>query len=131
MLFIAPMDIAGFAEWLQSELDNRGMSQADLSRSSGLSRAQVSRILRMKAPAGEKACAGIAQALNIPEELVRQKADLFRAFPPGMTDIRVDVLTTEVSTILLALPKDEREMVRDIARIFYRRHKRRTKNTNP
>ena len=109
-----------FAAWLREEMDNAGMSQADLVRASHLSTAQISRIMNMQSPPGKKALEGIARALNIPVELVYQKANIFKAsFSPNA---QVDVLATEIYTIFSRLPEREKILLRDIARLYYKKY---------
>jgi transcriptional regulator with XRE-family HTH domain len=115
------MDTIGFSEWLQIEMDRQGLSQSDLVRSSGLSNAHISRILSMQSSAGPRALEAIAKGLRLPPELVYQKARLLET---PITDASIDILATEVSTILLKLPQPDREIILDLARILYARQKR-------
>jgi transcriptional regulator with XRE-family HTH domain len=65
-----------FGEWLKSELEKRKISQKELADLSGITPAQISRIISGTRGAGEQALVAIARALRIPPELVFQKAGL-------------------------------------------------------
>jgi transcriptional regulator with XRE-family HTH domain len=113
------MDIYKFSNWLTEEMGRQKLSQADLSRSSGLSVAQISRIVNNRSEPSKDALIAIARGLRLPIEIVFQKANIFSAnLPP---DARVDPTTTELATIALSLGKDQRELLLDIARLMYQR----------
>jgi len=63
-----------FASWLQAELDRRGWSQADLARASGLSPAQIARLLSGARGIGNEGLAKIANALKMRPETVMRAA---------------------------------------------------------
>lgn len=65
-----------FADWLQEEMDGRELSQADLVRLSGISNAQVSRIVRGERLPGTEALVGIARALKLPPTQVFRVAGI-------------------------------------------------------
>ncbi len=65
-----------FVGWLRAELEERGMSQADLVRASGLSPAAVSRIITGTRAPGLAACKGIARALKLPTDIIYKHAGL-------------------------------------------------------
>jgi len=71
-----------FGEWLEQELENREWSRADLSRVSGVSEAQLSRIVNQSRNPGPDAATAIALALGIDPVIVFRKAELL---PPGPT----------------------------------------------
>ena len=75
-----------FSGWLQEELKKRGMSQADLSRKSGLSTAAVSRIMGGSRGVGAEACTAIARALKLPPETVFRQAGLLPWEPEEPVD---------------------------------------------
>lgn len=68
-----------FGDWLQNEMDSRDMSQADLSRSSGLTTAGVAYLVNGKRNPGQDACIKIAHALRLPPETVFQAAGILPA----------------------------------------------------
>lgn len=75
------MDIAGFSKWLQLQLDERGWSQADLSKQSGISAPQIARLMNGTRGIGPEACTAIAKALRIPPESVYRAAGLLPQVP--------------------------------------------------
>ena len=70
------MAIQKFTIWLNKELTQKGWSQADLARHSGLSTAAISRIMNGTRNAGPELCQAIARALHLPPEVVYRKAGL-------------------------------------------------------
>ncbi len=75
------MSKADFAEWLREELRNRDWSQSDLSRRSGVSTAQITRVLSGERGIGEATCKSLARALHLPPEEVFRKAGLLPPKP--------------------------------------------------
>lgn len=65
-----------FPEWLQSELDKRRWSQADLAYSAGISRAVVNKLLNRKTYPQPDTLQAIARALKVPVETVYRAAGL-------------------------------------------------------
>jgi transcriptional regulator with XRE-family HTH domain len=63
-----------FSNWLVKQLDEREWTQADLSKRSGVTTSQISRILSGTRGIGIDACLAIARAFHIPEERVFRKA---------------------------------------------------------
>lgn len=62
-----------FQDWLISELQNRGWSQAELARRANVSRAAISNVLSSNRNPGPELCEAIALAMHIqPEEVFRQ-----------------------------------------------------------
>jgi transcriptional regulator with XRE-family HTH domain len=72
MIFL--METITFSEWLTSELQTRKMSQTELAKKSGVTPAQISRILSGQRGAESKTLYAIATALKIPPEEVFQMA---------------------------------------------------------
>jgi transcriptional regulator with XRE-family HTH domain len=70
------MDKTKFSEWLRLELGKRTWSQAELARRSGISAAQITRILSGERGIGEEALSAIASALRLPTEEVYRAAGL-------------------------------------------------------
>jgi transcriptional regulator with XRE-family HTH domain len=69
-----------FSDWLLNELQSREMSQADLARLSGVTTAQISRIISGGRKPGDVALNGIARAFKMPPEKIFELAGLL---PPG------------------------------------------------
>ena len=68
-----------FPDWLQSELDKRRWSQADLAYSAGISRAVVNKLLNRKTYPQPDTLQAIARAFKIPIETVYRAAGLLPA----------------------------------------------------
>lgn len=77
------MDKIEFPQWLRQELEKREWSQVDLSRKTGISNAQVTRILSGERGFGVEALVAISNALNISPITIIRKAGLL---PPGPDD---------------------------------------------
>ncbi len=69
-----------FSEWLQKELREKGMSQADLSKASGLSRSIISKVINQNSWPTPDTIKAIAKGLRLPEATVFQAAGLL---PPA------------------------------------------------
>lgn len=68
-----------FAQWLLTEMQTRRMSQAELARKSGLSRAMISRTLSQQSFPSWEACISIARGLDLPPENVLRAAGMLPA----------------------------------------------------
>jgi transcriptional regulator with XRE-family HTH domain len=79
-----------FPDWLQSELDKRRWSQADLAYSAGISRAVVNKLLNRKTYPQPDTLQAIARAFKIPVETVYRAAGLL----PQETE--TDAFTAEI-----------------------------------
>jgi len=75
MIRIFYMDV-DFSEWLQNILIEKQMTQAELARKSGLSTAQISRLIAKRSFPGPDGCKAIASAFGLPEVQVFQAAGL-------------------------------------------------------
>jgi transcriptional regulator with XRE-family HTH domain len=69
-----------FAEWLNNEMKTRNMNQVELAQKSGVTTAQISRILSGQRGAEGKTLVAIAKGLRLPAEQVFRKAGLL---PPA------------------------------------------------
>ena len=69
-------NIIDFADWLEEELQERGMKPIDLSRAAGIDSGSLSRILSKQRGAGPETCQAIAHALRLPVEEVYRRAGL-------------------------------------------------------
>ena len=68
-----------FGEWLLKELKERGMSQTELSQSSGLSQGTISNIISGRRGRGLDSLQAIARALRLPPETVYREAGVLPA----------------------------------------------------
>lgn len=75
----------GFGAWLVEELDQRELSQSDLSRLSGLSQGTISNIISGTRGRGTDSLAAIAKALKLPVEQIYRRAGLLPA-PKGLSE---------------------------------------------
>jgi len=65
-----------FPNWLLTELENRGWSQAKLAKIAGVSRTAISDAISEKNPPGFEVCIAIAKAFKLPPEEVMRIAKL-------------------------------------------------------
>ena len=65
-----------FVEFVNSEMQSREWSRADLSRKSGIAAPQITRVLNREQDPGELFCKGIARAFNVPEEDIFRRAGI-------------------------------------------------------
>jgi len=108
---------ADFGVWLQGQLDNRGWNQARLSRKSGISPAQIARVINNVRDPGHEFCRAIAKALDLPEELVFRQAGLLS--PEGKKENPPN-LAEWVHIFIQANPERREEML-ELARFFSRK----------
>ena len=69
-----------FADWLLGEIRERNMSQSDLARASGVTRAAISDVVNGRRMPGKVLLNGVARALSIPPEQVFRVAGIL---PPS------------------------------------------------
>lgn len=77
-----------FLDWLNQEMNQRGMGVTELGRRAGVSHAAISHIISGKNKPSSQVCTGIAKAFNIPAEEVHRRAGLLSALPEEDTTIR-------------------------------------------
>ena len=71
-----PMAYTSFASWLEEQLKEQGISQAELARRAGVTRGAINNILQGERGPGIDLAKGIAKALSIPPEQVMRAAGL-------------------------------------------------------
>lgn len=96
-----------FTDWLQAELDRRSWDAAKLARLSGITAAQLSKILLGLQKPGIKTCTLIAKAFDIPDVVVLRKANILPSDPKS----RVDELDIKILFILKDMPRELKEEV--------------------
>jgi transcriptional regulator with XRE-family HTH domain len=69
-----PADELDLVDFLNKDMKNKGVTAADVTRRTGLSPSQISKILNRESPAGVKALDCFAVALNLPKETLYQIA---------------------------------------------------------
>lgn len=99
------METITFAEWLAHELAEREMSQVDLANKSGVTTAQISRILSNQRGAESKTIVAIAKALDIPAVQVFREIGIL---PP---DPNIDKTMETMLHEIAKLPKDDQREV--------------------
>jgi transcriptional regulator with XRE-family HTH domain len=105
-------------EWLDNLLEERGLKPADLARKSGLDPAVISNIRNGKRNTGVDVANKIADALNLPYDVVYRAAGIL---PPGSDG---DDLDQKILKELEDLPADEKQGVIDYIRFVIKRHKK-------
>ena len=97
-----------FTEWLHQQLEKRGMSQADLARKSGLSRARISQVL-----SGDTLTAdfviSVARALKTPIVPILELADIIPRQPRPE-----DPEAKRLLDAWARFPEDERRVLLDV-----------------
>ena len=107
-----------FLAWLDAELSRRGWNDFQLSRHAGISHSALSRARRGALPSWE-VCGALAQALNVPAELVFRKAGLL---PEGPDD---PVSFEHWRFVLEQLSEEDRDELLEIARLKLERQSQR------
>lgn len=97
------MSDGDFASWLWDELKKRGWDQRQLVQRSGVSQAQISRIVNNMRKPGPESVRRIARALQVPEETA------FRA--AGIMGNRPEPLDPDLATMIRDLSPADRELV--------------------
>lgn len=98
-----------FNDWLLSQLEERGWSQADLARSANITRAAVSRYMQGRTP-NEEALRKIARAFRLPPEDVFRQAGIL---PPVTVE---DAQLKELAYLATQLPDQELDDLIEYAR---------------
>jgi transcriptional regulator with XRE-family HTH domain len=68
-----------FSEWLQAEMNKRGLSQSDLARAADLNRAVINKLLNGKSHPQPATLEAISRALKLPIETTYRAAGLLPA----------------------------------------------------
>lgn len=78
-----PMVNFGFSYWLREEMQKREWTQADLMRHSGMSNAQISRVLNESREPGNDFLRAIARAFKVSPEIVFRAAGVLPELKKG------------------------------------------------
>ena len=97
--------------YLLNEMEKRNWKPADLAKRAGVDSGLLSRILNGERNAGPDTCTSIAQALNVPPEVVFRKAGILPSKPNRNT------FMDELEFIFNSLPDNDREEILEIARM--------------
>jgi transcriptional regulator with XRE-family HTH domain len=74
-------DRIDFSQWLQEQMNERGLSQSDLARLAGVTRSSINGILVGTRGPGPDLCNAIARGLKLPPEVVFRAAGLLPPKP--------------------------------------------------
>lgn len=83
MLIFTCQKIMNMSEWLKAKLSETGITQAELSRRSGISQGHITKVLNGERGLGEQGIKGIAEAFKVPPEEVFRIAGLLPKVPLG------------------------------------------------
>lgn len=107
-------DRSNFPEWLKKELESRGLSQSELARSAGVTRAAINGILTGARGPGTDLCNGIARALKIPPEEVYRAAGLL---PPAPKE---NPIVKQITYLTSNLPEAEQQDILEFIKLRHR-----------
>jgi len=110
-----------FSDWLQAEMDNRGLTQAELARLAGVTRSAINGVLTGNRGPGNDLCVAISRALKLPPELVFRKAGLLPPVP------QITEYTEEILHLINKLPPEDQEEILELLRF---KIERKTANIN-
>ena len=109
-----------FVEFVNSEMQSREWSRADLSRKSGIAAPQITRVLNREQNPGELFCKGIARAFNVPEE------DIFRRAGILTSKSKLSPLAERAAHIVEGMTnEDAKEMLVDFLQIYAEKENKR------
>lgn len=99
-----------FAKWINSFIQNKGWTQAELARRANLSKASISDISSGKINPGYEICMKLAKAMSIPPQEVLRKANLLPNVSVSEEDqenlvFLFDKLSTEKKAMLMSYAK--------------------------
>lgn len=108
-----------FSDWLRKELKTRNWSQADLARHSGISPAQITRIINDDRTAGNDSLLAIAKAFRYPPDFVLRKAGIL---PPPLTkeekeQAAKDELIADIERLMEGLSEESKMDIYEYARM--------------
>ncbi len=116
LVFPCLMTNQDFSSWLQDKLTNKGWSQADLSRETGLSTGGVAQLMNGRRNPGPEACTAIAKAFGLPPDAVFRAAGLL----PSKSEL--DAQTERMIHLLSQMTEDEQETWFKMGEVFVNRH---------
>lgn len=99
-----------FVEWIDSELEAREWTRADLARKAGITESSLSLIYSGGRSPGKKTCDGIAKAFRLPPDQVYRIAGILPMKPNN------DETVTEIVHIYHLLNEDNKDDLLDYAK---------------
>jgi transcriptional regulator with XRE-family HTH domain len=106
-----------FSEWLLEEMGRKNMSQQSLAQKSGITPAQISRVISGQRGLGEKSLTAIARALNISPITIFRKAGLL---PEGGDKVKFE----DWEYLLSKLTPDEQEEIKQFMELKIERRQK-------
>lgn len=98
------VDSPDFVDWLNNEMRQRNMSQAELARLGGITRSAVNKLLnRQQKSPGREMLDAIARALRLPSETVYRAAGFLPPIPEINAELRV------LNHLFMQLDEDDRQ----------------------
>ena len=98
------VDTPDFVDWLENEMKQRNMSQAEMARLGGITRSAVNKLLnRQQKSPGREMLDAIARALRLPSETVYRAAGFLPSLPEEDTDLLV------LNHLFVQLDMDDRQ----------------------
>lgn len=107
-------DAINFPDWLKTQMKNNGMSQSQLARSAGVTRAAINGIITGARGPGTDLCNGIAKALRLPPEEVYRAAGLL---PPALP---VNPIIKQITYLTSDLPESEQKDILEFIKLRHR-----------
>ncbi len=107
-----------FSEWLLSELTKKNMTQQTLAQKSGITPAQISRVISGQRGLGEKSLTAIAHALNVSPITIFRKAGMLP--PEGGETTNFE----DWEYLLSQLTPDEQEEIKQFVELKIERRKK-------
>lgn len=111
-----------FNDWLQEQLDSRGINRSQLAVKGGFAKSNLSMIASGERQPGAEICREIARVLDLPEELVFRKAGLLSPTWDQLTDDDIPNVA-EWRSVLLSLTHENRHELLEIARLKLERQR--------
>ena len=104
--------LSGFLAWLDTHLTRLGWTDHQLAKNAGITHPVISKARRQIQTVGWEACIGIAQALDLPPEVVLRRAGHL-PIPADQDDEAEELLH-----LFQQLPQDKKTDLLNIARMY-------------
>lgn len=104
--------MADFSQWLIEQLEKRNWKPAELSRRAGINTGLLSRLLSRERMPGPTTCRGIADAFQLPPQVVFQAAGLMPS-PP-----EYDEVIEEIRYLSAKVSKEKRRQILEYIRFI-------------
>ena len=114
-----------FSDWLGNELLKRGWTQSELARRANIHRGTISNIVSGERKAGLDTCLSIAQALQLPADIVLEKAGHLAKKEKTTSE------TEEMAYLFEQLSPQDREEILELLRFKAQRQKKSSREKPP